>query len=94
MMGNHKVVAGHQPNFFPWLGFFAKIACSDNGVGINDSDLEKIFEPMLTTKAGGTGFGLAVCKEIVERHGGTIDVTPGNNGAKGTIFTVNLPIPV
>ena len=73
---------------------FTKIAICDNGVGINDSDLDKIFEPMFTTKAGGTGFGLAVCKEIVERHGGTIDVTPGNNGAKGTIFTVNLPIPV
>ena len=71
---------------------YVKIEFCDSGIGINDGDLGKIFDPMFTTKPGGTGFGLAVCKEIVERHGGTISVAAGNDGAKGTIFTINLPI--
>lgn len=71
---------------------FAKFVFCDTGVGISDGDLGKIFEPLFTTKPDGSGFGLAACKEIIDRHGGKIDVARGDEGAKGTTFTVNLPI--
>ena len=61
----------------------------DNGPGIPPEDLARIFEPFFTTKAElGTGLGLWVSRQIVEKHGGTIAVesTPG-----GTCFTISLP---
>ncbi|PKB79205.1 MAG: hypothetical protein BZY88_14485, partial [SAR202 cluster bacterium Io17-Chloro-G9] len=70
---------------------FARVAFSDNGTGISDADLGKIFDPLFTSKVSGTGFGLAVCQEIIDAHGGTIDVT--NNDDGGTTFTVNFPLP-
>ena len=73
-------------------GGFAKITFGDNGVGIGDANLKKIFEPLFTTKPGGSGFGLAVCQEIIEKHGGTISATHNADGEKGSIFTVKLPI--
>jgi signal transduction histidine kinase len=62
------------------------IEVEDSGPGIDDSNLEKIFEPLFTTKATGTGLGLASCKNIIERHRGTITVK--NNP---TTFTIKLP---
>lgn len=66
------------------------IVVSDSGPGISPDEAAKIFEPFYTTKATGTGLGLAVSYGIIERHGGRIEVTgaPG----KGTIFTISLPI--
>jgi signal transduction histidine kinase len=52
--------------------------------------LPKLFSPLFTTKAQGMGFGLAICKRIIEAHGGTIKVKTTKN--KGTTFTVTLPI--
>ena len=63
-----------------------KIEIKDSGPGIPDENLEKIFEPMFTTKATGTGLGLASCKQILEMHKGTIAVK--NNP---TTFTITLP---
>ena len=62
------------------------IQLQDNGSGINDDDLEKIFEPLFSTKQKGTGLGLSSCKSIVQQHGGTI--TASNNP---TIFTIKIP---
>lgn len=62
----------------------------DTGIGIPDDVLPKVFSPLFTTKAQGMGFGLAICKRIVEAHGGTISVQ--TEKAKGTTFTVKLPI--
>jgi len=59
---------------------------TDSGEGIPDDDLEKVFEPLFTTKQKGTGLGLASCKNIVEQHHGEISVK--NNP---TTFTVKLP---
>jgi len=61
---------------------------SDNGPGIPKENLERIFEPLFTTKDEGTGIGLALCQVLAERLGGTIEVesTPG----RGTTFTVWL----
>ena len=64
-----------------------QIDIEDNGKGVLEKDLEKIFEPLFTTKQEGTGLGLASCKKIVESHGGSISVK--NNP---TTFTVILPL--
>jgi two-component system sensor histidine kinase HydH len=61
----------------------------DNGVGIEKENMAKIFEPLFTTKPGGTGLGLASCKSIIENHGGTIECSSIVN--KGTVFTIRLP---
>jgi signal transduction histidine kinase len=62
----------------------------DEGVGISKEVGAKIFTPLFTTKAKGTGLGLAVCKRIIEAHGGLISFKP--NTVKGTIFTIKLPL--
>jgi PAS domain S-box-containing protein len=65
------------------------IAVTDTGVGIPDEMRGKLFSPLMTGKAKGTGLGLAVVKRIVDAHGGTIDFE--SEEAKGTTFTVTLP---
>jgi signal transduction histidine kinase len=67
-----------------------EIAFADTGIGIPDETLPKMFSPLFTTKAQGMGFGLAICKRIVESHGGTITVKTAVD--KGTTFTITLPI--
>jgi signal transduction histidine kinase len=67
-----------------------EIAFADTGTGIPKETLPKIFAPLFTTKAQGMGFGLAVCKRIVEAHEGTITVETAVN--KGTTFTITLPV--
>jgi PAS domain S-box-containing protein len=67
-----------------------EISFADTGSGISDEVLPKLFSPLFTTKARGMGFGLAICKRIVEAHGGTITVETAKG--KGTTFTVTLPI--
>jgi len=66
---------------------FVTIQVRDSGSGIADENLEKIFEPMFTTKKTGTGLGLVICKSIIEQHGGTISVSN-----KPTTFTIKLPV--
>ncbi len=70
-----------------------RLKIEDNGSGIAPENLKRIFEPFFTTKKDvGTGLGLWVCKEIAERHGGSVyahSVT--DNGSKGAVFTVLLP---
>jgi PAS domain S-box-containing protein len=70
-----------------------RLTIEDDGPGIAPENLKRIFEPFFTTKKDvGTGLGLWVCKEIAERHGGSVQVESKNaNGAKGAIFTVLLP---
>lgn len=66
------------------------IECTDNGCGIPDDVIDTIFDPFVTYKENGTGLGLCSAKQIVELHGGTINVqsSPGSS----TIFTVTLPV--
>ncbi len=66
---------------------FVIIQVRDSGPGIPEENLEKIFEPMFTTKKSGTGLGLVICKSIVEQHGGSISVTN-----KPTTFTIQIPV--
>lgn len=66
-----------------------KITVSDNGVGIPEEKIGKIFLPYFTTKSTGTGLGLAMVKQIVENHGGTIDFE--SKVGEGTTFYIELP---
>jgi signal transduction histidine kinase len=66
------------------------ISFTDKGEGISRENLNKLFEPLFTTKAKGIGLGLAVTKILVEGHGGTIEVDSEVN--KGSTFTVRLPV--
>jgi PAS domain S-box-containing protein len=70
-----------------------RLTVEDDGPGIASENLGRIFEPFFTTKQDvGTGLGLWVCKEIAERHGGTVQAHSKNeNGSTGAVFTVLLP---
>jgi two-component system sensor histidine kinase AtoS len=61
----------------------------DTGLGIPEEMKDKLFSPLITGKAKGTGLGLAVVKRIVDAHGGTITFESAEG--KGTTFTVTLP---
>jgi PAS domain S-box-containing protein len=65
------------------------ISVSDTGVGIPEEMRDKLFSPLMTRKAKGTGLGLAVVKRIVDAHGGTIQFN--SERGNGTTFTITLP---
>jgi two-component system NtrC family sensor kinase len=67
----------------------AELRVQDTGSGMAAEVKERIFEPFFTTKQGGTGLGLSISRQIVEAHGGQVEVetTPG----KGTTFILKLP---
>ncbi len=68
------------------------VTISDNGKGIEATNLQRIFEPFFTTKpvGVGTGLGLAVSYGIIQRHGGSIEVA--SELERGTTFTIRLPL--
>ena len=92
----------HKDGTFPEIGISGmisdeqevRIIVRDNGIGFDRQYLDRIFAPFQrlheTDRYSGTGMGLAICKKIVERHGGAItaESSPGN----GAIFTVTLPM--
>jgi len=65
------------------------IVVSDNGCGILPDVLDKIFVPFYTTKSGGSGIGLSICRQILISHGGTITVE--SELGKGTKVVMSLP---
>src|SRR5262249_4036220 len=66
------------------------VAVEDSGPGINPTDLDSIFDPFVTTKPNGMGFGLAICRMIVDRHDGKLSaLSDGKNGAR---FQLDLPV--
>lgn len=65
------------------------ITVADNGCGIVPEAMDKVFVPFFTTKQGGSGIGLSVCRQIMNRHGGSIEVT--SEEEKGTTFTLLFP---
>ncbi|HEX8244970.1 MAG TPA: HAMP domain-containing sensor histidine kinase, partial [Longimicrobium sp.] len=68
----------------------AVVQIADNGPGIAPDKLERIFQPFVSTKGKGMGLGLAICREIVESHGGRIEVESAEG--QGTTFTLRLPL--
>jgi signal transduction histidine kinase len=69
-----------------------EVAVKDNGTGIDPQIIDKIFQPFFTTKKNvGTGLGLWVCREIIEKHGGRISVSSNGDHGAGSVFSVFLP---
>ena len=66
-----------------------EITFTDTGIGVPEENVSKIFQPLFTTKAKGTGLGLPICKKIVEQHDGIIDVK--SKIGQGTTFIIKLP---
>jgi two-component system nitrogen regulation sensor histidine kinase NtrY len=67
-----------------------RVSVLDNGVGIQDADLDRVFEPYYSTKENGTGLGLAIVKRIVEDHNGFIRAL--SNEPHGTKLIIELPV--
>jgi signal transduction histidine kinase len=65
-----------------------ELVISDTGPGISPEHIEKIFDPLFTTKAQGIGFGLSITQMILENHGGRIRVE--SEPGKGAAFTLTL----
>jgi len=65
------------------------LSIEDSGPGISPPDRERIFDPLFTTKAGGMGMGLSICRSITENHGGRIWVLAA--ASRGAIFQFELP---
>jgi hypothetical protein len=67
-----------------------EISVSDSGTGIPPEQLERIFRPFYTTKRGGTGLGLSLCRRIIRQHGGALSVE--SEIGKGSQFIILLPV--
>ena len=70
-------------------GKYVKIAMRDEGTGIDQKHIDRIFDPYFTTKKSGVGLGLATAYSIINKHGGHIGVA--SEVGKGTTFTLHLP---
>jgi signal transduction histidine kinase len=66
-----------------------RVSIEDSGTGISAPDMDRIFTPLFTTKAGGMGMGLSICRSIIENHGGRIWVSA--TASRGTVFQFELP---
>jgi len=81
--GGRITVAGQRD------GEALRLEVTDTGRGISGEDLEHIFKPFFTTRHTGTGLGLSITRDIVERHGGRVDVR--SEVGHGATFTLLLP---
>jgi len=66
------------------------VSVTDRGVGFSAEDADRLFNAFFTTKSGGMGMGLSVCRSIIEAHGGQISAS-GNEGL-GATFQFVLPL--
>ena len=71
-------------------GGFIAINVKDEGMGIHDEDLERIFDPFYSTKPNGTGLGLSIAHQIMQQHGGRIEVR--RNPDRGMTFSLFFPM--
>ena len=69
---------------------YVAVAIKDTGCGIPKENLQKIFDPLFSTKTKGTGLGLSVVASLVEGHEGKLEIESETD--KGSIFTVKLPM--
>ena len=65
------------------------VSVQDSGTGIDPENIDRVFEAFFTTKTNGMGMGLAICRSIVEAHGGNMSVSPGV--PHGSVFHIFLP---
>ena len=68
------------------------VSVSDNGSGISNDLMDRIFDPYFSTRESGTGLGLAIAQRIMEEHGGRLDCAPGPMG--GAVFTIQIPVDI
>jgi signal transduction histidine kinase len=68
------------------------ITVEDSGTGIELKNMQRIFDSFFTTKPHGMGMGLAICRSIIESHGGSLSALQGH--PHGTVFRVVLPTEV
>lgn len=73
-------------------GDYATIRISDNGPGIAAENMDKIREPLFTTKSFGTGLGIPAVEQIVAQHGGRLDIS--SDPGAGATFSINLPLTI
>ena len=66
------------------------LTVGDSGPGINPADIDRVFDAFFTSKPTGMGMGLAICRSIIESHGGRLWASPGSPG--GAAFHVSLPL--
>ncbi|WP_080482120.1 trifunctional serine/threonine-protein kinase/ATP-binding protein/sensor histidine kinase [Pseudomonas syringae] len=69
---------------------YVVVSVQDNGAGINEENLERVFDAFYTTKEKGMGMGLAICKSIIESHDGGLYAFAGRG--RGTVFVFTLPV--
>jgi signal transduction histidine kinase len=73
------------------IGDHAVIRIADNGPGIAAEYIQKIREPLFTTKSFGTGLGIPAVEQVVNQHGGRLDIS--SDIGKGAVFSIHLPLP-
>ena len=66
------------------------LSVQDSGGGIPSEDQDRIFEPFFTTKAAGMGLGLAICRTVIENHGGKLRLAKSDS--RGSVFEITLPV--
>ena len=82
----HRVIILRTRRFDSWIEF----ECEDNGPGLPSSHEHRLFRAFVTTKPDGMGMGLAICRTIVEAHGGRIEAR--NNAGQGATIFLTLPL--
>ncbi|HEX4758401.1 MAG TPA: PAS domain S-box protein [Terracidiphilus sp.] len=86
------VICARTAHHFPSGGSGVRITIADDGVGISDENKEKLFAPFFTTKAAvGTGLGLWIVKDLLEKRGGRIRFRSSDSDRTGTVMTIYLP---
>jgi signal transduction histidine kinase len=88
--GKITIAANTQNSRLPGRSDLLEISVSDTGPGIPPETLDRIFRPFYTTKRGGTGLGLSLCRRIISQHGGTL--TAESELSRGSRFLIRLPL--
>lgn len=88
-IGLRNVSMGDDNPFSLIPGDYVAISISDQGEGIEQKNLKRLFDPYFTTRSEGNGLGLTICHTIIKRHGGVIDVA--SQPGEGAVFTIYLP---
>jgi signal transduction histidine kinase len=68
-----------------------EVTVIDTGPGVSPDHVDRLFDAFFTTKPGGTGMGLPICRSIVESHGGKLWLEPGGEGVGGCAFRFTIP---